>query len=112
MELKKIKIDKSWKVLIYFDFILPAILFFIAWITGSSMLSKLFHSYETFVISPIPNFTAYTGIIGLIFHLGIIIYALLKEKIKDVILCILITLLVVLFFYFELNYAILRPLQF
>ncbi|NLM74835.1 MAG: hypothetical protein GX187_01930 [Clostridiaceae bacterium] len=112
MSLHDIKIDRGWKVLVYFDFILPAFLFLIAWITASPMLARLFHSYEIFVISPVPDFNAFTGIIGFVFHAGTIIYTITKRNIKDLILCIIITIAIFLFFYFEINYTILKPLQF
>ena len=112
MGIKEIKIDKGWKILVYFDFVLPAVLYLLALISGSPVLAKLFHSYETFVISPVPDPGALTGIIGLVFHAGIIVYTILKKNIGDLMLCIIITALVVMFFLFGINYAILRPLQF
>ncbi len=112
MKSKELKFDKGWKYLVYFDFILPGILFLIAWIAGSPFISKIFHSYEVFIISPIPNFKAFTGIIGLLFHLGIIIYTIIKKNYRDMVICIVITLIIALFFYFDLNYQLIKPLVF
>ena len=71
--IKNFKFDKGWKILIYFDIILPAILFVLAFLSGFPFLAKIFHSYEIFIVNPIPGFTSLEGIIGLAYHLGIII---------------------------------------
>lgn len=112
MNAKEIKFDKGWKYLVYFDIVLPGIVFLLALLTKSPFLSKLFHSYETFVVSPIPNFVTLTGIIGLVYHLGIIIYTIIKKNYRDLMICLGITILVALFFFFELNYQIIKPLVF
>ncbi len=112
MKLKEFKFDKGWKLLIYFDVLLPAVLFLLAWVTKIPQLSMLFHSYETFIVSPIPNFQAFTGILGLLFHVGIIGYTLYKKNYKDLAICLLITLIVAAFFFFEINYLIIKPLVF
>lgn len=110
--MKNLKFDKGWKFLIYFDIVLPAILFIIAFFSGIPFFAKLFHSYELFIVNPIPNLTSYIGIIGLIYHLMVIVYALIKRDLYDTILCIIITLATVAFFWFEINYIIIKPLNF
>lgn len=110
--MEKFKFDKGWKFLIYFDIILPAILFVVAFLTGIPSLSKLFHSYELFIVSPIPSLTSLIGIIGLIYHLGIITYTVLKRNFIDMLICIIITLATTAFFLFEINYLIIKPLNF
>lgn len=110
--MKKLKFDKGWKLLIYFDIILPALLFVIAFLTGIPSLSKLFHSYELFIVSPIPNLASFIGIIGLIYHLGIILYTVIRRDFIDLLICIIITLAIATFFLFEINYLIIKPLNF
>lgn len=110
--LKRFKFDKGWKLLIYFDFFIPAILFVIAFLTSSPNLAKLFHSYEIFIVNPIINITAYIGIIGFLYHLGIIIYTIIKRNYRDMLLCIIISMVITAFFWFEINYLIIKPLNF
>lgn len=112
MKTKGFKFDKGWKYLLYFDILLPALLFLLAWLIKTPRLSMLFHSYEIFVVNPIPNFQALTGIVGLLFHVGIIGYTLKKRDFKDMIWCLIITLVMAGFFFFEINYLILKPLEF
>ena len=110
--LKNIKFDKGWKLLIYFDIIVPAILYAIALLTDIPFLSGLFHAYEIFIVSPIINFASYIGIVGFVYHLGIIIYAIKKRDLFDIIFCIIITIAIAAFFWFEINYLIIKPLNF
>ncbi len=112
MKIKDFKFDKGWKVLIYFDILLPVLLYLLAWLLKIPQLSMLFHSYEIFIISPIPNFQALTGILGLLFHIGVLGYTLIKKNKKDFALSLVISLVVAAFFWFELNYVILKPLVF
>lgn len=110
--MKKFRFDNGWKLLIYFDIILPAILFVAAFFSGMPSLAKIFHSYEIFIVNPIPNLTSFIGIIGLIYHLGILIYTVIKRDFIDMLICIIITLAIAAFFLFEINYLIIRPLNF
>lgn len=110
-KLRDFKFDKGWKLLIYFDFLLPALIFLIALMTQSPFIAKIFHSYEMFIVSPIPNIKALTGIIGLVYHAGIIVYTVKKRNYIDMAISIIITLLIAAMFLFEINYIILRPLK-
>lgn len=110
--MKGFKMDKGWKYLLYFDLILPALLFLLAWLIQSPKMSMLFHAYEIFLVNPIPDLKALTGIIGLLYHGGVLGYTLYKHNYKDFALCLSITLAVVVFFLFEINYRIPIPLDF
>jgi riboflavin transporter FmnP len=110
--LKNIKLDKGWKYLLYFDFILPALLYVLAFVLNAPKLSILFHSYGMYVINPIPNFQTLTGIVGLLFHLGILGYTLYKRNFKDFAVSLAITAAIAAYFLFEINYIIIRPLNF
>lgn len=41
-KLRDFKFDKGWKLLIYFDFLLPALIFLIALMTQSPFIAKIF----------------------------------------------------------------------
>ena len=112
VKIKEFKFDRGWKLLVYLDLVPPAILYLLALVTKVPQLSLLFHSYETFIIDPIPDFKALTGILGLLIHIGVIGYSIVKRNHRDMVLCIIIFLLVVAFFWFDLNYVIIRPLEF
>lgn len=112
MKIKEFKFDRGWKLLLYFDILLPVIIYVIAFISGTSWFASLFHSYEMFIVSPIPNIQALSGIIGLIYHVGILAYTLIRKNYKDFAVCLIISLIIAAFFLTELNYTILRPLNF
>lgn len=107
-----LKFDKGWKILIYFDSVLPAVLFVLAFFTSLPYLSKIFHSYEIFIVNPIPDFKSFIGITGLIYHVGIMIYTIIKRDFADMLLCVIITLAISVYFWFGINYIIIRPLNF
>lgn len=110
--IKNFKFDRGWKLLIYFDVLLPAFLFLLALLTQMPALAKIFHSYEMFIVNPIPDFKSLTGIIGLAYHIGIIGYTVKKRNYIDMAISIILTLLIAVFFLFEINYMILKPLTF
>ncbi len=115
MNLKKItdlKFDKGWKYLVYFDFLLPALIYLIAWLTQAPFAAKIFHSYEMFIVNPIPDIKTMTGIIGFVYHLGIIGYTIKKRNYADLAVSFVLTLLTAAMFIFEINYLILKPLRF
>jgi hypothetical protein len=115
MNLKKItdlKFDKGWKYLVYFDFLLPALIYLIAYLSQAPFAAKIFHSYEMFIVNPIPNIKTLTGIIGLVYHTGILGYAIKKHHYADLAVSAVLALLTAAFFFFEINYLILKPLTF
>ncbi|MCX7773412.1 MAG: hypothetical protein N2376_09915 [Clostridia bacterium] len=112
IKFRSFKFDKGWKLLVYCDLLLPAALFLLAWLSKLPPLSKLFHAYMIYVISPIPNIGALAGLIGIVLHFGCIGYALSKKDVKDLAACLVISLVIVLFFIFGINYAMIKPLEF
>lgn len=110
------KMEKSWMWLFYLDALLPLFLFVLAFSLGKTglgpTLARLFHSYNLYVISPLPDLGSLTGILGVIIHAGAIIYALKKKDLKDAAVSLLISLLAFLYFYFELNYSLALILNF
>jgi hypothetical protein len=109
--MKIFKFDRGWNILIYFDFVLPAVIYLLAWITQNIFLSRLFHSYLIYLINLVPDFESLTGIIGIVFHISIIIYTIIKKRTYDTAVCAVISIIVAVFFWMEYNYAILKPLN-
>ncbi len=113
------RLDQGWQWLIYLDFILPALLFLLAWLPLSmrTFFAQLYHQYNLFVLKPIPNLHSFTGIVGLILHLVLIVRALIRRQWIDLVLCLLFFLIVMLFFVVRidgvaLNYWLIRFLDF
>lgn len=114
--IKDVKINKMWMWLLYIDFILPLCLFLLAYLlnklgTGFA-LSRLFHSYNLYILSPIPNLQTLTGILGLIIHTGAVAYALLRRDLKDAALCLGISTIAFLYIFLEVNYQLSFMLKF
>ena len=116
MKLMDFKFNKGWKILIYFDFLVPIVLFLFAFLFPiskiQSLFSILFHSYNLYIVKTIPAIPSLTGFIGLIYHIGIIGHTLKKRQYKDLLVCLAITLIITLIFLFELNYQFIKPLNF
>lgn len=112
----KIKLDKGWQWLLYLDIILPGILFLLAYLMPlkeiAHLLARLFHSYNLFVINPIPDMANLMGIVGMLLHVGVLGYALKKKDLADMLLSLVITAMIVWVFYSELNYTLIRYLEF
>ena len=115
-QVKNFKFDKVWMYLIYLDFILPLCMFVLAYSlnsfgTGYS-IARLFHTYNLFFVSPIPNFESYTGVVGLAVHVGFIAYALFRKGLKDALICTGVSIVTFLYIYFEINYSLSYLLKF
>ncbi len=111
-----IKMDKGWMWLLYLDILLPSVLFFLALAAGrlgkGGPFSALFHSYNLYIINPIPNFNSFTGIPGLGIHIGAVAYALKRKDRKDMVLCLAFLILAFIYNYFEINYMLSYMLDF
>lgn len=110
-----LKMDRGWKWLLYIDILLPGLLFLLALLpiasVGSSF-ARFFHTYSLFVMNTIPDFTVFTGILGLAAHLGILIWAAVKRRWVDLIICLAITAAVTLYFCLGWNYLLVGLLNF
>ena len=115
-KLVDIKLEKGWHWLIYFDIVLPLILFITAYFLANTsvgpLLAKLFHSYNLFLIDPIPEPTKLIGIIGALAHIFFIAYAIKRKDSRDISICVSLTILAVLYFAFEINYKLILYLNF
>lgn len=111
-----IKMDKGWMWLLYLDILLPSLLLILSLVAGAfgkgRTFSILFHSYNLYIINPIPNFTSFTGIPGLGIHLAAIAYAIKRKDHKDMVLCLIFLILAFIYIYFEINYKFSYMLDF
>jgi hypothetical protein len=116
MKFKPFRIDRCWKILIYFDLILPAILYLIALLfplSGiRSAFANLFHSYGLYVMKTLPDPASFSGIVGLLYHGAAMFYTARKRNTPDLLICMAITILVTFYFAFDINYQIIKPLSF
>ena len=107
---------KSWHWLLYLDFLLPLLLFFLAWLLKDnpfgSGIARVFHAYGLYVIQPIPNPAKLIGVAGLLLHLAALGWAIRRKDLPDLLISASITVLVCLYFALELNYAVIRILHF
>jgi hypothetical protein len=113
------RIEQGWQWLLYLDFLLPAVLFLLAWLPLSmrTFFAQLYHQYTLFIIKPVPNFSSMTGIIGLLIHIGLIIRAIIRRKWLDLSVCLFFLGVLLAFFLIEidgtaLNYHVIRLLDF
>lgn len=104
------EIKKSWVYLLYIYWILPVLLFVLAWAlrdTGmGSTFGALFHNYGLFVACPIPS-ASLTGIFGLVLGLVFLFKAFRRRDWADFGICVALLLLTAAYFYFGLNYRLL-----
>ncbi|MCX7709087.1 MAG: hypothetical protein N2484_04490 [Clostridia bacterium] len=114
--LTSFKMEKGWMWLLYLDIILPLLLFIPAYfLSGSGLgasLARLFHSYTLYISSPIPDLASLTGILGMLIHIGAILYGLKKKDWNDVFLSLGISILAFLYIFFEINYRLSYMLKF
>ncbi|MEG1943264.1 MAG: hypothetical protein RR049_05550, partial [Angelakisella sp.] len=92
-----VKITKSWHYLAYLYLVLPALLFAAAYLTRAGSLGKvlgtLFHNYGLFAVNPIPNFSSFTGIVGLGMAIWFLVSALRRRDMADFLLTALLVAL-------------------
>ncbi len=116
------ELSRSWQYLLYIYVVLPAVLFLFAWLLrGNSMghaLASLYHTYNIFVVCPIPNFQSFTGVLGLLLAIYFLIQPIWRKNWFDLAISGALVLLNFLFFYLQtpdginLNYVLLRFLSF
>jgi len=111
-----LQLKRSWQWLLYLDLILPGILFSLAYFLPQAELAvlfaRLYHSYSMYVSNPIPNLTTFMGLVGLAIHLWALGYAFKGKNRIDLFLSVIITLAITLYYYFGINYELVRLLNF
>lgn len=109
---RSFELTKMWQWLLYIDILLPALLFGLAYLTQSTGLARIYHSYCLYIASPVPRFPSLTGVVGAVIGLGTVFRALYKKDIPDVVLCIVILAAVAVYYYTGTNYLLIRYLNF
>lgn len=110
MEKKEFELKKSWHWMLYIYLVLPGLLFLIGLLMGDSTVghffTQLFHSYNLYVLCPLPNFSKWIGIAGIIIPVTLLIQSVLRKDWPDMLICLGIEGVVVVYFYFEWNYLL------
>jgi hypothetical protein len=108
--LKNVKMDKGWHWLLYLDVILPLLLFIFAYILSvfeaGHFMSRLFHAYNLYILSPVPVLKNLSGFIGLFIHTGAVVYAIRRKNLPDMLLCVGFAVLAVLYILLGVHYKL------
>ena len=114
---EKFEIKKSWQYLAYIAVVLPGILFLLAYLLRSSgtgvMLARMFHTYNLYVSSPLPNLSPFngTGVLGLGLLAALLVWAVRRRDWPDLLVTAALGGLNLLYFSMEWNYQLLRFLN-
>ncbi len=118
MEEKKniFELKKSWHWMVYIYVVLPVAMFVLGWLMGDNDMGKffsgLFHAYNLYVMNPIFNLDKKMGIIGILVPLFLFGWAVKRKDFIDLAISAGIEALVVVYFWQEWNYLLIRPLHF
>lgn len=110
----RFELQKSWQYLLYIVAVLPAALFLLAWLLRENgmgvMFGRMFHTYNIYVSSPVPNFDPFngTGVLGLVILAVLVIRAIRRKDKFDLALTIGIGAVNAFYFWAEWNYQLLR----
>jgi len=110
----RFEIKKSWQYLLYIVVVLPGLLYLLAWLlrgggTGVA-LARMFHTYNLYVSSPIPNFSPFngTGVLGLAILLALAVWAVRRKDWPDLAVTLALGAANAAYFWMEWNYLLLR----
>ncbi|MCI5800668.1 MAG: hypothetical protein MR014_00490 [Oscillospiraceae bacterium] len=110
MEKKEFELKKSWHWMLYIYLVLPGVLFFLAFLIGDSVsgrfFTQLFHSYNLYVLCPIPNFSKWIGIAGLLIPAVLVIQSIRRKDWLDLLICLGIEAAAAVYFFLEWNYLL------
>lgn len=110
----RFELQKSWQYLLYIAGVLPAALFLLAWLLRENgvgvMLARMFHTYNLYVSSPVPNFDPFngTGVLGLVILAALAVRAVRRKDRPDLALTLVIGAANGCYFLMEWNYQLLR----
>lgn len=110
----RFEIQKSWQYLLYIVAVLPGALYLLAWLLRSSgmgiMLARMFHTYNLYVSSPIPNLSPFngTGVLGLVMLAALAVWAVRRKDWADLAITLALGAANAVYFWMEWNYIILR----
>ena len=111
------ELKKSWQYQLYITLVLPLALFALAFLLKASGMgvtfARMFHTYNLYVASPIPNFSPFngTGVLGLAILIGLSVWAVRRRDWKDLALTLVLGGANAVYFWMEWNYALLRLLN-
>lgn len=114
---EKFEIKKSWQYLAYIAVVLPGILFLLAYLLRSSgtgvMLARMFHTYNLYVSSPVPNLAPFngTGVVGLAALVYLVVWGVRRKDWLDLGITLALGAANAAYFLLEWNYTILRLLN-
>ncbi len=110
---------RGWPWLLYIDLALPALIWAVAYFARSPVFALLFHNYGLYVASPAPigsdgtlYFLSLSGLPGLLVQVYAFVRALLRKDRLDAALCLVVAVVLFVFFFFGLNYEIVKILDF
>lgn len=110
----RFELRKSWQYLLYIAGVLPGVLFLLAWLLRGNgmgvMFGRLFHTYNLYVSSPVPNVSPFngTGVLGLVILAVLVVRAVRRKDKLDLALTLVIGAANACYFWAEWNYQLLR----
>lgn len=111
------EIRKSWQYQLYIAAVLPGVLFLLAWLLRSGgmgvALARVFHTYNLYVSSPVPNLSPFngTGVLGLVLTAALAVWAVRRKDWADLAVTLLLAGLNAAYFLLGWNYQLLRFLN-
>jgi len=108
------EVRKSWQYQLYVALILPGLLFLLAWLLQRQALgvalARLYHTYNLYVASPIPNLAPFngTGVLGLVILLGLCVWAVRRRDWADLGVTLALGAVNAVYFWLGWNYLLLR----
>lgn len=111
------ELKKSWQYELYIAGVLPGLLFLLARLLRSGgvgvMLARMFHTYNLYVSSPVPNFAPFngTGVLGLVILAALAVWAVRRRDWPDLGITLVLGGVNGLYFWMEWNYQLLRFLN-
>lgn len=113
----RFELNRSWQYELYIAGVLPGLLFLLAWLLrGGGLgvtLARIFHTYNLYVSSPLPNLAPFngTGVLGLVLFVGLAVWAVRRKDWLDLGLTLALGGINALYFWMEWNYLLLRFLN-
>jgi hypothetical protein len=110
-ERKKEVFPNSWQWMLYLYVFVPAMLYGLAYFSGAGFLGRMYHTYNLYIINPVPNFENYTGLAGFFIAMYLLFRPLQRRKWLDFGLSAVLTALIVSFFQWDVHYWLLSHLK-
>ena len=111
------EIRKSYQYLLYIVAVLPGVLFLLAYLLRNGgmgvALARMFHTYNLYISSPLPNLAPFngTGVLGLGLLAALLVWAVRRRDWPDLLVTAALGGINLLYFAMEWNYQLLRFLN-